>query len=580
MKMWILIIASATTVGFIFFNLKAEFRIRKLAYIPIFAFFAALTISAIFSPNKYQAIFGAQARATGWITYACLILIVLSVSLAASKDQIRYLDRVVLITGTIVTAYGFLQHFGADPIHWNNPYNPVIATLGNPDFSAALFAFVGIMNFGIGIKNFRFNRIQAFLHFAVFAASFLAILFTAVRQGLIALAIGVAILSLVFLYSVSNLFGYLGSTFTSILGILGILGILNHGPLSSLLYKESVSLRGDYWRVAVRMLRHHLLTGVGLDSYGDYFRQYRDLTQVLRHGPNVVSNSAHNVVLQLAATGGIFVLTTYVGFIGVITFLGARTLKRNLKRPNWVAASVIATWVAYLVQSLISIDNIGLSIWGWFTAGMIIYFAYSETETQKTSQGTPQQIQKNRSQKPELAKNEIGVILINATFGILAILIVVPMYLSSSAMYRVQTFKAPTKDQISAYQSYLGKPTSYGLVNPYFQLREAVLETEYINQQSGITKIENIVKNAPWNSAFDAINVAANYYEQTGNRAKAEEFLQQLVKLDKLDTGIYLRLLNVYKLNGQIGLARNMFTKIQEIDPRGPDMAAARKAMS
>ena len=76
-KMWILIIASATTVGFIFFNLKAEFRIRKLAYIPIFAFFAALTISAIFSPNKYQAIFGAQARATGWITYACLILIVL-----------------------------------------------------------------------------------------------------------------------------------------------------------------------------------------------------------------------------------------------------------------------------------------------------------------------------------------------------------------------------------------------------------------------------------------------------------------------------------------------------------------------
>ncbi|MFM7984157.1 MAG: hypothetical protein ACKPKO_33010, partial [Candidatus Fonsibacter sp.] len=33
--------------------------------------------------------------------------------------------------------YGFMQHFGNDFIDWNNPYNSIILTLGNPNFSSA-----------------------------------------------------------------------------------------------------------------------------------------------------------------------------------------------------------------------------------------------------------------------------------------------------------------------------------------------------------------------------------------------------------------------------------------------------------
>jgi hypothetical protein len=68
----------------------------------------------------------------------------------------------VLVVGFISGTYGVLQHLGKDPIKWNNPYNAVIGTLGNPDFAAAVMAILAVITFGVLIKaksdiKFRFN---------------------------------------------------------------------------------------------------------------------------------------------------------------------------------------------------------------------------------------------------------------------------------------------------------------------------------------------------------------------------------------------------------------------------------------
>jgi O-antigen ligase len=44
--------------------------------------------------------------------------------------------------------------------------------------------------------------------------------------------------------------------------ILAILGMLQKGPLVSLLYKDSVSVRGYYWRAGIEMFKDSPLTGV------------------------------------------------------------------------------------------------------------------------------------------------------------------------------------------------------------------------------------------------------------------------------------------------------------------------------
>ena len=74
--------------------------------------------------------------------------------------------------------------------------------------------------------------------------------------------------------------------------------------------------------------------------------------------------------------------------------------------------------------------------------------------------------------------------------------------------------------------------------------------------------------------------MAANYFEQTGNKAKAEKYLKELAAIDKLDTGIYLRLLNIYKMDGQLGKSNEMLRIIQQINPNGDDFKEAQKSLA
>ena len=54
--------------------------------------------------------------------------------------------------------------------------------------------------------------------------------------------------------------------------VCSVLGMLQKGPLQNLLYKDSVSVRGFYWRAAIEMLKSEPLFGVGSDRYGSFFR--------------------------------------------------------------------------------------------------------------------------------------------------------------------------------------------------------------------------------------------------------------------------------------------------------------------
>jgi hypothetical protein len=159
----------------------------------------------------------------------------------------------------------------------------------------------------------------------------------------------------------------------------GILGILQKGPLASLLYKASVTYRGDYWHAGVVMFKSHPWFGVGLDSFGDYYRVSRTLEATLRRGPSTVSNAAHNVFIDIAATAGIFALLAYLAVIVVGMRAAWKVSKRNSGFDPFFV-SVFVAWVGYLVQSVISINNIALGIWGWVLPGMLVAMDRWQTE--------------------------------------------------------------------------------------------------------------------------------------------------------------------------------------------------------
>jgi hypothetical protein len=113
------------------------------------------------------------------------------------------------------------------------------------------------------------------------------------------------------------------------------------------------------------------LFGVGLDSYGDWYRRGRDLEATVRRGPEIVTNAAHNVYLDMLANGGITLFVLYCASVILVVVSIVKILKSG-KSLNSYHLAIIACWVAFQIQSVISINQLGLVIWGWVFGGLII----------------------------------------------------------------------------------------------------------------------------------------------------------------------------------------------------------------
>jgi hypothetical protein len=115
------------------------------------------------------------------------------------------------------------------------------------------------------------------------------------------------------------------------------------------------------------------ISGLGFDSYGYYYRQYRDQLAITERGAEIFSNSAHNVFLDILTNGGFPLLIIYV-FLLALILKSAVTGIRNSTEYNPFFTASVASWIAYQVQSLISINQIGIAVWGWVLGGAIIGF--------------------------------------------------------------------------------------------------------------------------------------------------------------------------------------------------------------
>lgn len=339
-----------------------------------------LLVVLIFSGSNFnQGLFGTFGRATGFVAYISLTFLLLASAIASSKSTVNRISITLIVAGLLSNIYGFFQSFNIDAFKWVNQYSPVIGFLGNPNFQSSFVGFSAIAVFSYVIaKNTKsVYKLAGFLYLIL---SVYVIKETDSQQGFLVLLGGIAIVSWVWVtkskFAVltypSLVFGLLGI-------ILVVLGSINKGPLASILYKLSVTYRGDYWYAGWKMTTDHPFLGVGLDGYGDWYRRTRTLEATLRRGPEVTSNAAHNVFLDLSSNGGFPLLVCYLA----ILFLVIRAIFRVLKRSQQFDPAItglIAVWFAYLAQSLISLNQLGLAVWGWIISGLIIGYEINTRE--------------------------------------------------------------------------------------------------------------------------------------------------------------------------------------------------------
>ena len=85
----------------------------------------------------------------------------------------------------------------------------------------------------------------------------------------------------------------------------------------------------------------------------------------------VQSNAAHNVFLDIGSNGGFILIILYLIIVVSIFYLGVKNILRMEKFDPFYTA-IFASWVGYQAQSVISINQIGLALWGWVLSGLII----------------------------------------------------------------------------------------------------------------------------------------------------------------------------------------------------------------
>ncbi len=356
--------------------LNVMVKTQRLGLILASLFISFSFIAVVFSQSPLsQNIYGVYGRNTGFLTYLFLVGIFLAATLLNKEESFRKLFLGLFVTGVVNIVYcGWVVFFG-DFVGWQNPYGNILGLFGNPNF---IGAFLGIW-ISATVAYFVFSKKSSWVKLAIIALlilSFYEVYKSRAVQGVVVSAAGIATVLFYWVRSKSSRNLVLAAYTVPVLGfgIVALFGALQKGPLAEIVYKTSVSLRGAYWNAGIQTGLANPFTGAGMDAYGDWFRRSRtEYNATVLPGPSTVTNSAHNVVLDIFSYGGFPLLLSYLG----ILLLGAWAIIKNLRRtrefnPLFVALSV--AWIGYQLQSIISINQIGLAVWGWVLTGALVAY--------------------------------------------------------------------------------------------------------------------------------------------------------------------------------------------------------------
>ena len=369
-----LIFFSSIALIYLFTNFKTTFlNLPNFSKILIFGFLASYILTFALSDTPWQQqLYGRENRRNGLLTYLSLLLLfIIFHSLPYTKYLKAFINRMVF-AGIFVISYSILQLLGLDPFKWDSVNLHFFSTLGNPNFLSAYIAIVSVpILIWIYLSLSKYSPLVQKISVIFMLAIFIYLIFrTFSYQGFISLFASLSVFILVIVYRIRKRILFLGLLLIiGTGGIVALMGTLNSGPLAKVLYKESITSRGDFFRSAVNSGNSNLIGGTGFDSFGDYYLLYRDNVAGLRVNAEF-TDSAHNYFLDLYATQGLFGLFFY-------TLLTLLTLKAFSKLIRSETSSVriavlFASWVAVQVQSLVSPTNFLFSILIFSISGFVI----------------------------------------------------------------------------------------------------------------------------------------------------------------------------------------------------------------
>jgi len=424
--------------------ISTDLRKRILANLPLnitlILFLVSMVSATLLSKSPTsQNIYGSFGRNNGVICYLFLALLLIAYANFRKVGNLDLLVKALLFSGYLNLAYcGWVIAFG-DFVGWFNPYRGILGTFGNPDFISAYLGIFFAVCVALAAKSessvfFRLSMV------AVLPVTLFEISKSHAIQGRVVAALGTGIVGFFYIRARwSRIWVAAYSLICLALGSFALAGALQHGPLVKYIYKVSVSLRGQYWLAAWNTGSSHPVTGVGMDSFGDWYRRSRDIRAITLPGVNTVVDTAHNVWMDMFAFGGWPLFLSYL-FILLLTAIAILKVTRrdSTYQPTFVALTT--AWVGYQAQSIISINQIGLAIWGWALSGALISYEISTRENSTTLVAEIKSKVITKREKQE--SQQITGVLAMAGGALIGLLIAIPPFSADTKLRSAQVARS------------------------------------------------------------------------------------------------------------------------------------------
>ncbi len=145
-------------------------------------------------------------------------------------------------------------------------------------------------------------------------------------------------------------------------------------PKKEVEFTGTAASRLFMWRDCLKMLLDYPFFGIGLETMGVMYPQYRSRDLILTEGGQYGRpDRVHNDFIDFAITRGIIGFIIYLWLFGIFAWIILRRFKKQDVTTKWLIAGFFSAWVGYIVQNQFSIGIMPLTslFWGVMAMGTV-----------------------------------------------------------------------------------------------------------------------------------------------------------------------------------------------------------------
>jgi putative inorganic carbon (HCO3(-)) transporter len=361
-------------------------RFTKVEWV-VLAFLGWLILTTVLSIHPATAIFGKYRRFEGvlsFVTYMSVFFMALQV--VDRPSRIRSLARTLVIGGALVSFYGLLQFFGADPANWGSlPFetNRAFSTFGNPDLLGGYLIFPLAVSFSLALsEKDLYGRIA---YWAAFLITAFCWLIAFVRGAWIGGAVALGVLAFALVWAKAKMttvdWSFSG-VIAAIFAIVTVKSLSSPSDVTNVvaritsifqLNQGSALTRFQIWEAALAAIKQRPFFGWGADTFRLLFPMFKPEAYTATAGYLSVADNVHNYPLQLATALGIpGLLLLYGLFVYALVVSAPQVFVRGKGVERLVLVGFWAAATGYLAHLFFGLSVTGSTVFLWLAIGVLL----------------------------------------------------------------------------------------------------------------------------------------------------------------------------------------------------------------